>query len=89
MRPIPETLRIRVLGQAELNHVVPNGHLAAHFLKRAWKVTPRQTLISMDGIEGGPRRGFYVRRHSVYLAAGAAAAGPAVGPFVFKRTRIK
>ena len=51
-RPVPATLRIRALGQSELSRVVPNGHLAAVFLDRAWKVTPRHTLISMEGAEG-------------------------------------
>lgn len=49
---VPTTLRIRSLGQAELDRVVPNGHLAAVLLKRAFEVTPRDTLISMDGPEG-------------------------------------
>jgi hypothetical protein len=51
-RPVPTALRIRVLGQSELSRVIPNGHLAAEFLDRAWGVTPRQTLISMEGAEG-------------------------------------
>lgn len=51
-RTVPTTLRIRALGQSELAHVVPNGHLAAEFLARAWQATPRQTLISMEGAEG-------------------------------------
>ncbi len=45
-------LRIRSLGQAELNRVVPNGHLAAELHRRAWNVTPRDTLISMEDAEG-------------------------------------
>ena len=45
-------LRIRTLGQSELKRVVPNGHLANILLQRAHKVTPRDTLISMDGPEG-------------------------------------
>jgi hypothetical protein len=52
MRPVPKTLRIRAVGQSELSRVVPNGHLAAQLLDRAFNVTPRQTLISMTGIEG-------------------------------------
>jgi hypothetical protein len=32
--------------------VIPNGHLATEFLRRAWQATARQTLISMDGPEG-------------------------------------
>jgi hypothetical protein len=32
--------------------VAPNGHLAAVLLKRAFEVTPRDTLISMEGAEG-------------------------------------
>jgi hypothetical protein len=48
----PQTLRIRSLGQSELNRVVPNGHLAAVLLQRAFAVTPRHTLISMAGAEG-------------------------------------
>jgi hypothetical protein len=51
-RKVPSALRIRVLGQSELSRVVPNGHLAAEFSDRAWRVTPRQTLISMEGAEG-------------------------------------
>lgn len=51
-RIVPECLRIRALGQSELSRVVPNGHLAAHLLERAFNVTPRQSLISMEGIEG-------------------------------------
>jgi hypothetical protein len=51
-RAVPMALRIRVLGQSELSRVVPNGHLAAEFSSRAWNVTPRQTLISMEGAEG-------------------------------------
>jgi hypothetical protein len=48
----PPTLRIRALGQAELRNVVPNGHLASELLGRAFQVTPRDTLISMEGKEG-------------------------------------
>jgi hypothetical protein len=48
----PGTLRIRSLGQAELDRVVPNGHLAHVLLRRAHEVTPHDTLISMDGPEG-------------------------------------
>src|SRR5262249_26490848 len=44
-------LRIRSLGQAELDRVVPNGHLAAVLQRRACGVTPRDTLISMEGHE--------------------------------------
>ncbi len=47
-----KVLRIRTLGQSELNRVVPNGHLAAILLKRAHAVTAHSTLISMDGAEG-------------------------------------
>jgi len=45
-------LRIRTMGQSELDRVVPNGHLAAVLLKRAFEVTPKETLISMEGAEG-------------------------------------
>lgn len=45
-------LRVRTLGQSELNRVVPNGHLAGILSNRAQHVTARQTLISMDGAEG-------------------------------------
>jgi hypothetical protein len=48
----PNTLRIRSLGQSELKRVVPNGHLASVLLDRAFDVTPRNTLISMEGAEG-------------------------------------
>ena len=49
---VPATLRIRALGQGELRRVVPNGHLASELLQRAFQVTPRDPLISMDGKEG-------------------------------------
>jgi hypothetical protein len=49
---VPAVLRIRSLGQAELNRVVPNGHLASELLRRAFRVTPRDPLISMEGAEG-------------------------------------
>src|SRR5262245_9296178 len=42
----------RSLGQSELTRVVPNGHLAAVLRRRAFRVTPRETLISMEGAEG-------------------------------------
>lgn len=51
-RRAPATLRIRSLGQSELNRVVPNGHLAGELLDRALKTIPRHTLIAMDGAEG-------------------------------------
>jgi hypothetical protein len=46
------TLRVRTMGQSELDRVVPNGHLAAVLLHRAFAVTARDTLISMEGPEG-------------------------------------
>jgi hypothetical protein len=49
---VPTALRVRAVGQAELDRVVPNGHLAAILSRRAFAVTPRDTLISMDGPEG-------------------------------------
>jgi len=52
VRRVPARLRIRSLGQSELTRVVPNGHLAAVLLRRAFRVTPRETLISMEGAEG-------------------------------------
>jgi hypothetical protein len=48
----PATMRIRSLGQSELSRVVPNGHLASELLLRAFRVTPQDTLISMEGAEG-------------------------------------
>ncbi len=48
----PRSLRMRSLGQGELNRVVPNGHLASVLLRRAFRVTPDDTLISMEGAEG-------------------------------------
>jgi hypothetical protein len=51
-RATAHALRIRALGQAELRHVIPNGHLASVLNHRAFQVTPRETLISMDGAEG-------------------------------------
>ena len=47
-----KVLRVRTLGQSELNRVVPNGHLAGILLQRAHQVTPQDTLISMAGAEG-------------------------------------
>jgi hypothetical protein len=49
---VPRAMRVRSLGQAELPQVVPNGHLAAELLRRAFEVTPRNTLISMEDAEG-------------------------------------
>jgi hypothetical protein len=49
---VPGRLRIRSLGQAELSQVVPNGYLAGELLHRAFRVTPRDTLISMEGAQG-------------------------------------
>jgi hypothetical protein len=49
---VPTTLRTRCIGQGQLRHVVPNAYLAAVLLHRAHKVTPRDTLISMEGAEG-------------------------------------
>lgn len=51
-RRVPKSLRIRSLGQSELKLVVPNGHLEAVLTKRAFEVTERHTLISMEGAEG-------------------------------------
>jgi hypothetical protein len=79
-RSMPSVLRIRVLGQSELSRVVPNGHLASEFSARAWSVTPRQTLISMEGAEGsylletltgfvGDRVGNRAFEHDVYVMA--------------------
>lgn len=51
-RTVPVSLRIRSLGQAELDRVVPNGRLAADLLQRAFQVTAENTLISMEGPEG-------------------------------------
>ena len=48
----PTVMRIRSLGQAELNRVVPNGHLATELLRRAYHVRAHDTLISMEGAEG-------------------------------------
>ena len=48
----PVALRLRSLGQAELEDVAPNGHLARALLDRAMRVTPRHPLISMAGAEG-------------------------------------
>lgn len=49
---VPTACRIRTLGQAELRHVVPNGHLAAEFSRRAARATARDPLLSMAGAEG-------------------------------------
>ena len=51
-RKVPASLRIRALGQAEVARVVPNGHLASELSRRANRVTPLETLISMEGAEG-------------------------------------
>ncbi len=79
-RAVPSALRIRALGQSELSRVVPNGHLAAVFLDRAWRVTPQKTLISMEGSEGsflletltgfvGDRVGSLGFEHDLYVMA--------------------
>jgi hypothetical protein len=51
-KKVPSTLRVRPLGQSELSRVVPNGHLAGELSRRAFRVTAKDTLISMDGAEG-------------------------------------
>jgi hypothetical protein len=51
-RQTGRVLRVRTLGQSELNRVVPNGHLASILIKRAHQVTAQDALISMDGPEG-------------------------------------
>lgn len=48
----PPVLRIHALGQSQVTHVIPNGHLAAIFRARAESVTATDTLISMEGAEG-------------------------------------
>lgn len=79
-RRVAHSLRIRVLGQSELGRVIPNGHLAGEFLARAWQVTPQQTLISMEGVEGsylletltgfvGDRVGTAAFDHGLYVMA--------------------
>lgn len=50
--PTAGVLRIRTVGQGELSRVVPNGHLAGVLSRRAFAVTARDTLISMEGAEG-------------------------------------
>jgi hypothetical protein len=50
--PYPKSLRIRSLGQSPLRIVVPNNHLSGVLLGRAHRVTPRHTLIGMEGAEG-------------------------------------
>ncbi|QVL32259.1 hypothetical protein KIH39_26075 [Telmatocola sphagniphila] len=52
IREVPDVVRIRALGQAEMRRVIPNGHLADILLHRAKSVTPTNTIISMEGIEG-------------------------------------
>jgi len=49
---VATSLRMRCVGQAERRNVVPNGHLAWVLLQRSIRVTPRDTLISMEGAEG-------------------------------------
>ncbi|MCC7424640.1 MAG: hypothetical protein IT428_30600 [Planctomycetaceae bacterium] len=44
----PTVLRLRSLGQSQLDRVIPNGHLAGEMLRRAFRVTPSDTLISME-----------------------------------------
>ena len=73
---VPKTLRIRPLGQSELSRVVPNGHLAGELSRRAFRVTPKDTLISMDGAEGS-RPGSYTGRGGV-LAKGTQSKAPMV-----------
>ena len=50
--PPKSAMRIRTLGQSEVDRVVPNGHLAAVLLQRAFAVSLTDTLISMEGPEG-------------------------------------
>lgn len=80
MRRVPSALRIRAVGQSEVTRVIPNGHLAAEFQDRAWKATPQQTLISMEGPEGsflletlagfvGDRLGNQGFEHDLYVMA--------------------
>jgi hypothetical protein len=52
VKRVPSLIRVRPLGQSELSRVVPNGHLAAELSRRAFRVTAKDTLISMDGAEG-------------------------------------
>ena len=49
---VPTVCRIRTFGQAELRHVIPNGHLAAEFSRRAAQATAHDPLLSMEGAEG-------------------------------------
>ncbi len=51
-KKVPKSLRVRPLGQSELSRVVPNGHLAGELSRRAFRVNPKDTLISMEGAEG-------------------------------------
>jgi hypothetical protein len=51
-RTVAKAMRIRSLGQSELDRVVPNGHLSGVLLHRALGVSPHDTLISMAGVEG-------------------------------------
>src|SRR5262245_35446244 len=46
------SLRIRSPGQARVDQVVPNSHLALVLTKRAGEVSPLNPLISMAGPEG-------------------------------------
>ena len=48
----PAVLRMRALGQAQADRVVPNCYLQAVLLGRAHAVTAADTLISMTGAEG-------------------------------------
>jgi hypothetical protein len=79
-RQVPSAMRIRALGQSELNRVIPNGHLATEFRNRAWKTTAQQTLISMEGSAGsflletltgfvGDRVGNQDFEHDLYIMA--------------------
>ncbi len=51
-RRVPTALRLRALGQAQLDRVVPNGHLASVLTERALQVPTKEPLISMEGPEG-------------------------------------
>jgi uncharacterized small protein (DUF1192 family) len=73
-------LRVRSLGQGEIHDVVPNPYLAAELLRRALRVTSRDTLISMQGAEGsflletlthfvGDRLGNAPFEHDLYVMA--------------------
>jgi hypothetical protein len=87
-REVPDALHIRSLEQSELSRVVPNGHLAAELLDRAFKVTPQDTLISMEGAVrlGLPHVKYYEMRGAISTELAQAGVSHLVSRYVTGHT---